>query len=309
MERMNGVIAMNKNWHGKKNRNSLLMNCSVLSELVLFHGKKNINQDLLDELWKKKKYKGHSPALSTIKQYITTNNIKWYINNYIDIEDSIWNGSFIHGLSYGGKCLWNRYCFPSFKWHNNSNIYDNLMQCPFYGDISVYNHAKGGNDCFWKQVPALYLKYNNDDISFLAGVLSTGKIVDKGDFSYASYSKKSADYLRECGIPIECSTKSEKYNYISPFWTALFSVYMPNNCSYWNNIKNGYMSEIYSAILWRMYVSNGVLKKSFPYLKSRRWVYMNLGTIYETEKKWLSLNLSKLDQRIKKVIHLYAKDV
>jgi hypothetical protein len=300
---------INNNWINKKGKLCPFNVCSVFSEIVLFNGRNNIGQDKFEEIWRKSNNQSYAPSLFTVFSLVKNKNIKWYIKNYINIIDKIWNGSFIHGISSCGKILWNNKSFPSFEWCGNENILDIFNNCPFYGELSEYKHKNGIKRYRWINSPALCLKYDKSDISFMAGVLATGKKVIHKDKTYASYNKKTSILIESWGIPIENCTKGKKVNLISPFWPALFSMNMPLCCSYWSEINNGYMTEIYSSILWRMYVSNNIVRNGIPYLKSRRWVYMNLGTTYETEKKWLELKLSRLDKRIKNIIHLYAKNV
>jgi len=188
-------------------------------------------------------------------------------------------------------------------WTSNRDIFEVLATTPFAGEVNNKDtHQR------WHQVPALYLKYDEASISFMAGVLATGTLTERQGKQYVDYNELSAAYLKKFGIPLEYESESNFHNLISPIWPALFTKHMPESGEKWIGIKNGYNTELYAAILWRIYVSNYIKRMGLPYLKSRRWVYSHLGTVEETEEQWLKMGLSQLDQRIGRVVRSWAKN-
>jgi len=289
-------------WHTERKKVSTFMCCSVISEIVIFHGNKGVTQNKFDELWR---YDDYPPSVGTIIQKLGCKQIKWYIHNFMSVEDGAWNASFLSGLTSNGTIWWNSLQFPSFNWTSNHDILEMLSNSPFYGVINQY-----GKHYKWYNAPALYLKPDYKSISFMAGVLATGQICNDGDEIYADYGKKAAEKIKQFGIPIEKTTYNGRHNYISPFWPALFSKYMPKEGQKWMNIHNGgYNSSLYSAVLSRMYISNQLDKGTIPYLRSRRWIYDHFGTLEKTESMWLQLGLSQLDTRVRKAIESWADNV
>ena len=280
--------------------------CAIASDIALFEGFSYLygafTQDQIDARWN---YSNISPSVTSIRKKVSIKHIKWYIRNFITIEDDVWNGDFLAGLSTCGKVTWCMSGFPSFFWMSNESLMEVLNECPFSGKLKNHNLKY-----YWSNVPSLYLKSSEDTVSFMAGVLATGKLVHRSDGIYASYSKKVLPYLERWGIPIEYQSPSKIYNLISPIWPSLFSRHMPKSGEKWNNIKNGGVkSEIYAPILWRMFVSNKIPKLGIPYLRSRQWVYQHLGKMESTEHMWLNMGLSQLDNRIKSIVQFLAKNV
>ena len=299
---------MNNYWLGKKNKSSQFECCSVVSDIILFNGRKGITQDSIDQKWN---YDGYPPSVSTVYNLVKYKHIKWYIRNHIIVEDKIWNGDFIHGLSTCGRIKWQKKIFPSFLWTSNDWMMDILKESPFYGKITAYKNEASMSALYkWCDVPALYLPYGEKSISFMAGVLATGKTMEKNGEMYANYSKLALPYIVKFGIPIEYSSPNNIYNLVSPIWPAILTDYMPSSCKKWLDIKHGgYKSEMYAPILWRMYVSNDIQRGGIPYLNSRRWVYNHFGTIEDTEQQWLKLGLSQLDNRFRVAIRSSLKNV
>lgn len=289
-------------WHNEMKKVSSFMCCSVISEIVIFHGKNGITQDRFDEIWSCDDY---PPSIFTAMKCLTRKQIKWYIHNFMSIDDGIWNASFLSGLTSNGNIKWNVNWFPSFNWTSNPDMEKILNESPFYGVVNSY-----GKHYQWNQAPALYLKPDYRSISFMAGVLATGQIITENNETYACYGKKSMEKIMSFGIPVEKTKIKGKYNCISPFWPALFSKYMPNEGNKWINIhRGGCNSYLYASVLSRMYVSNQLEKGAIPYLRSRRWTYDNFGKIEDTEDMWLKLGLSQLDNRVRKVIEAWVKSV
>lgn len=293
---------MSKFWNTGIKKVSSFTCCSVISEIVIFHGKNGITQDRFDELWICDDY---PPSIYTAMKLLNRKKIKWYIHNFMSVDDGIWNASFLRGLTSNGNIKWNANWFPSFHWTSNPDIEKMLNGSPFYGILKSH-----GKHYQWNQAPALYLKPDYKSIPFMAGVLATGQIVCENNQVYANYGKKSIEKIISFGIPIEKSTLKGKQNLISPFWPALFSKYMPNEGDKWMNIHHGGCnSYLYSSILSRMYVSNQLEKGAIPYLRSRRWTYDHFGKIENTESMWLKLGLSQIDDRVRKVIEAWTKSV
>ena len=289
-------------WRTKQKKISPFLCCSVLSEIVLFHGKEGVTQERFDQLWK---YDPYPPSVETLMQRIKVKNIKWYIHNFMEVHDPVWNASFIHGLATHGKIVWNGRSFPTFQWTCNTNIFEILRDSPFYGKTNE------GEDHFmkWYRVPAFYLQPDPESISFMAGVLATGRMTERNGEIYADYNQSTLPYLRSFGIPIEYESEGNYHNLISPFWVAIFSLYMPECQQKWRSIKNAYRASLYAAILSRIYVSNKVDKNAFPYLKSRRWIYDHHGSMEQTEQLWLEMGLSQLDKRVRRTIESWLKTV
>lgn len=289
----------------KKKKIDQFLSCAVVSDIILFHGNKGLTQAFFDEKWT---YDNYPPSILSLKRlgYINNSYLKWYIHNYIIVEDKVWNGNFLAGLATCGEVRWSHRKFPSLRWSSNKVIFEVLKDCPFYGNISQNSKSRNFE---WHGVPALYLRSSEDSISFMAGVFATGQIKERNGAIYANYSKSNLQYLKEWGIPIEYQSRHSRYNLISPAWPSLFTGYMPSSGKMWLDIDRAYEAELYATILWRMYVSNNIERQKIPYLKSRRWVYNNHGKIEETEKRWLTMGLSQLDSRIKTVVRSLSKSV
>lgn len=276
------------------------LSCAVASEIILFHGKEGLTQERFDSLWR---YDNYPPALSTVNRLVKMPNIKWYIRNCIEISDPIWNGDYLRGIMQSGKVNWGRRSYPTIKWNDQPHMLNVVKDSPFYGNVSETNNRFYR----WYNVPALYLPYSENKISFMAGVLSTGKIKERRGELYAHYSKGAYPFLKRWGIPIEFESANQAHNLVSPLWPALFARYMTEG-DRWLQIKNGgFNSHLYSAILWRMYVSNNIVKNGLPYLKSRKWVYNHYGKIEDTEMKWLEMGLSQLDWKVRSVVSELSK--
>ena len=295
---------MNKEWFPKRKQIIPFLCCSVIAEIILFHGKKGLTQELFDAKWEHDEY---PPSISYITKVIHAKHVKWYIRNHLAIEDQIWNGDFLAGLIACGQVDWWKKLFPTFRWTSNHELFELIQESPFYGELSEYN----GRFYKWRNVPALYLKSSNESISYMAGVLATGRIAERKNEIYVDYNERILPYLEKMGIPIEYQSPSKLHNLISPIWPALFARYMPRSIEKkWMNIKHGgFKSELYASILWRMYISNDIKRRGIPYLNSRRWVYDHFGTVDKTEETWLKLGLSQLDMRIRNAVQSWVKTV
>lgn len=282
-----------------KNRIDKFLACSIISEIVLFKGKNAIDHENIEDRWT---YDSKMPSASYVKKILNNSNVKWYIKNFYEVDSVPWNGSFLFGLSKAGKIHWSRYGFPSFYWITNEKILQLLKTCPFSGILTEHK-----NKVFhWKNVPALYLKKNEKSMSFIAGVLCTGKIKKIDGEYYVRYNKNTTNYICSWGIPIERYNKNKTCVFISPFWPAIFFKYMPEIISKTFFLKKACNAERYAVILYRIYCSYKLVSKKMPYLCSRRASYTKYGTIKQTEKDWLNLKLSCLDKNIISLIREYA---
>ena len=296
---------MNPHWNTKlKGEISPFLYCAVISEIMLFKGIKGVTQKEFDERWN---YNEYPPSVKTKELFPSRKNIKWYIRNFLTVDDAIWNADFLAGLATCGKIHWSPTRFPAFNWNCNTEVLEVLSESPFGGNLNTDRRIFHQ----WWSVPALYLKSSEDSHSFMAGVLATGKIDKRKGGIYADYSRGVLPYLEKWGIPIEFQSSSKYHNLISPLWPALFVDYMPESRRKWLDIKNGGVnSQLYASVLWRMYVSNEDIKrKGIPYLRSRRWIYTHMGTVQDTEQMWLKLGFSQLDRRIITVVRSWAKNV
>src|ERR1035437_7518437 len=83
------------------NKNNLLKfrACATAAQVYLFHGG-NFTERLIFENWN---YDDDPPPISFFKQKISIKNVKWYLYNFVDIQEKIWNADFIRGVSKWGK--------------------------------------------------------------------------------------------------------------------------------------------------------------------------------------------------------------
>ena len=279
------------------------------------------------EFWKHEEY--CSPACLFLGAQIKE--IKWYIRNKISQEDikeifkftdeelKIWNGSFIHGFLKGGKTTWNPGGFPSFGWQNNSNIKAIVKNGPFKGGFKIEAWPMYER-CRWSYVPCIYLPYSETSLSFMAGVLSTGTIWSKKDkVPSVSYRGETVPIIKSWGIPIEKENRRME-TFISPFWPALFSLYMPKEVgNTFLNVENAPKADLYASILWKVYCDGNFPRRGIPYLRCRRAIYkkfnkQGINNVMERlEMLRLEENLTGLNGRIKNIVHewkeiLYNKE-
>lgn len=282
----------------------------VLSKIVVFHWYKSTDLMLKDadeyiaRYWTWDKY---PPSTWTFKEYCETSKILWYIKNHLQIERSIpWNTDFLQGLVKNGDLIPDIY--PSFRWQGYFHIIDLLQDCPFSGKLSNKCETRQYKDyLYFKYVPAFLLSYSEKTPSFLAGILSGGKIIKVNGYNYLKYNKRVIPYFEYFGIPIE-----EKHHLgilISPIWAALFTLYMPEySKKMYLGIKKAYKVDIYAPVLWRTYVSeNDFISKGIPFLKSRRMVLYDHqceeGAWKKLDKLRFTNNLNMLDKVIVDCIH------
>lgn len=265
--------------------------CAVISQIALFKNYKDITQDDIDKEWK---YDEFSPSWDYIRRIIKIPNIKWYIKNHVEISDPIWNGSFIHGLGTVGNIKPKLKSFPDLEWNCNDDILHYIKNCPFSGKIyNIYPFYR------WNNVSSFYLKYDVNSLSYLMGVLSTGKKKLKKGKIYACYSKQAARIIENNGIPILHRSKLKEQNLISVFWPALLSPKIYGEKP-WEFIYNcDEQAEKYASILWRLYISDyKVDTGKIPYLPSKSTMQRKYGTVKDNQKLWFSSKLTQLDSKI-----------
>jgi hypothetical protein len=289
--------------------------CAMLSEIAIVHGAFNCNDEIVYRYWH---YPEYVPPVSRLRKIVSLKNIKWYIRNFIEVQDTIWNADFLRGLTRYGKIKNGKIGFPTFYWFNNEEIEEILEFAPFFGKKSYAwerkDHRFKGH-YMWRTVPALMLKYSDKSISFMAGVLATGKVEqkakrrkkDKDEIVYARYNLKIEPLLKQWNIPIE--KKSQFGVYISPFWVALFTPWMPSCCQKWNNFKTAYKAKDYALIMWKVFTNKDIRTKGIPYLISRRAYYKNYGSIKGLERRWVDEKLVEIDSRVKDAVRYWDANI
>lgn len=296
-----------------------LKRCEIAAKVALKYGppdSENVNErHFLEFLGEEVNHKWYL-------EYITPSNIKWFIHNKMTVDDPIWNADFISGLTKTGIVNWSRTTYPSFSWWGSPILLKILKDSPYYGVVTDGLYIENGKKkqkakCRWQRVPALYLKPRNDSLSYLAGLLCTGRVHKYKKESYILYNKEVMEELLALGIPVEDELKvkvegKEKF-LVSPFWTALFTKFMPECChSYFLNIYKPFHAELYASIFWSIFVGHEIIKGGLPYLPSRRTVmyhYKNEGgTIKNLQRLRIKYNLLGIDRRFKECIKLWIED-
>jgi len=246
------------------------------------------------------------PSFEYFRRHVKVSVVKWYIHNKIDLKGRIWGGDFLHGIATTGEIIWGSYRFPSLYWRGNESIYNMLSNSGFGGKLSHYDKAKDRYSYGWCGVPALYLRYDEDSPSFMAGLLASGAICQKNGLTYAKYNSHHKPYLKKWHIPIE--EEIGRYSLVSPIWASLFVFRMPKEIrDTWLNIENPFGRDIYPPILWKTYADNQFPKDGIPYLRSRRWIYSNYkseaGAMKTLEKERVERSLTQLDKRVRQAVH------
>jgi len=280
------------------------------------------NCDQLEEFWD---YDSRMPHSQNFNSSIRIADVKRVLNTAIKIDHKIWNSDFLHGLAVNCCTVTEgKRSFPSIGWRHNENITKLIDACPFGGFKCKHFNTQSNEVKSWQCAPILGVPYNKNSVSFVAGLLSAGKIVKEGDYYYVKYHSEAIKVLKELKIPIEKERKEKSYRgynhyvFISPMWPALFSPRMPKFIrAKWHDLKNAYRADIYSPILWRTYVNSIFQVRGIPYLKSKRMIYYQ----YKCEEgamKWLErlrfqLGLAEIDYSIRDMVkewaNNYKKDV
>lgn len=273
--------------------------CELAAKIYLYCGG-DFSEQNIARFWS---YPSYPPAYASICNYITNKNVRWYIYEKMNISDPIWNGDFFAGMVLYGKIGLGIKRMPFFSWAYNDEIATMAKECPYYGRLGTNSNK---NYYRWINVAALCLKPNKNSISYLAGVLSTGRECVIDNQTYARYSKKIKGALKEFNIPIE-----KEYGYsvcISPFWIALLTPWMPESRKKWLDVKKPYKAEEYAFILWRVFTGKDIECNRIPFLPSRRTFYYRYHTIDNLERKWVENRLVSLDPRFKEVIQKWANN-
>lgn len=284
--------------------------CKIASQLALKYGAlqgapviHSIHDKEVAEFWEGK----YLPAFRTIVLNTKVSNIKWYIRNFMEPTEPLWNGDFLLGISNVGVLNWNKSGFPTLKWRERKIVYDAFKSSPYGGKIERSRKVKrDGYKCSWIQVPAFYLKSDNTTMSYLAGLLCAGEKYDKNGKIYAIYGKKATKEIEKLNIPIEGRTVYGCY--ISPFWPALLTPYMPKIfADYWGYFARAAEAKKYAAILWLTYFGDNFVSNKIPYLLSRRSIWYNFaceeGGVHDSMRKMrVSCGLTAIDKRFIDVI-------
>lgn len=249
------------------------------------------------------------PSLREIRQKVNVGKLKTYIHDFITVKEPIWNSDFIHGVTRSGKVLSRKSDFDTFVWYNNYQLFDLIEKNPFGGRTShpIYKLWK------WKKAPVLSTKYDPTSFSYFAGLLATGRLVSKDNYTYAYYSASATRCLREWKIPVEkLKRRGRDEGYISPFWPALFSFKMPDDIAQkWISAKNPFNADLYSVILWKVYVDNNFPTDGIPFLPCRRKIYYDYkceeGAMKKVEMLRVRCNLVELPNTIRDAVREWAK--
>ena len=287
--------------------------CMTAAKLALKYGKfgnrfLNCKEERIREFWDGE---DDCPSFKYFQGNTKVSVVKWYIHERINVSEPIWNGSFIHGLISGGNVKWNERAFPSLFWTLNDDLLKLLKSCPFGGDLKVNN--RNNRKYSWLHVPALYLKFDEDSASFIAGVLASGTLYEKDKMVYAKYNLNQEKYLKRWHIPIEDNLDS-KYVLISPIWPALFTRRMPEESKEtWLDIYHPFGAKIYPPILWKTYANTEFPRNGIPYLRSRRWIFNNYksekGTMKTLERLRVEKNLTELDHNVRQMVHEWRDNI
>jgi len=283
--------------------------CEVISKVALKYGcmgnaSRNFKEEYIREFWDYKNY-GNYPTYTAFRlsKDISVGNIKWYIHNKIKIDDKIWNGDFIHGLASYGNIKWNKTQFPTLQWLWNDRVIEVLEKSQFGGRLSTCKYDKK-YVYRWNNVPALYLPFSTESISFIAGVMAGAMNFNYNGNDYAKISYRLEKIIKQYGIPIEYTVKSKRWLLISSIWPALFVNYMPHEIGEkWINLRSPFNASIYSTILWKTYIGNNFTNKKLPYLLSRRSIFYNFkseeGTMKNVDLLRVKHGLTMLHDNIK----------
>lgn len=238
---------------------------------------------------------------------ISKRQIMWYINTHIKVQHPIWNGSLLHGFAQMGKIYHSERGFDRVRVFSRKQFKYLIDISPFSGCLTKLDYRGG---MWWHNVPALHLKYDYNSLSFMAGVLATGKEHKHTDGkTYAMYTNRIAVWLRKWGIPIEHAVSEGCVSWvlISPFWPSLLHDYMPKVLRIWRRIPNAGMAHEYAGVMWKVYTGEEFGTNCIPYLKDR-WYYS--GKYFTPKERltttmqrlWIEMGLTGIDERFKNLI-------
>lgn len=281
--------------------------CSLAAHLSLFHGFENYQAKEIVKLWT---YSDEYPTQYALTNKIKLPNIKWYIYNFVKIEDPIWNPDFIFGLTKCGNIDIYNVHFNSFVWSYTNDVCKILNDSPFFGAKSYnWDVPHDINEYRWSRAAILSAKHSEESLSFMAGVLATGKLKVEDGFSYIQFNKKSSIWLKKWNIPIEHEGKNDFL--ISPFWTALFTPWMTEASNHWKDLENPYMANKYALIMWNIFSKKHTEypPEAIPYLWCRRKNFYKFGSIKDLGRQWVENHLSETDLRIRDAVQFWAKKI
>jgi len=276
--------------------------CETASKICLYYGKP-YTEEHIAKFWNHNSY---SPSPEYLDNKILNKNMKWFLHEKINISEKVWNGSFLHGITISGKIETSVVNFPLFYWYGNKEIEEMLKECPYYAKSRSHTSKKYHNVRYWWLSASLCLKYDKRSISYLAGVLSTGRKYEENGEIYAVYNKNLESLFNSWKIPIE--KKNYYFIFISPIWIALLTPWMPESRKKWLNVKS-YKSEEYAFILWRVFIGKTIVTKGLPFLPSLRTFYYRYHTMDNLEKKWVDYKLVELDPRFKEAVQKWGNNV
>lgn len=285
--------------HNKRQDRRLKI-CAAFSHLALFHNHTTCSERLLSQYWT---YSESLPSQHWRSLRINTSNLKWYINNFVKIEDPVWNADFLRGITQYGLVQEHRCSFSTFFWNYNPSIEELFETCPFYGVKNINFQKRDIKHYYgWQSSAALSLPYSKNSISFMAGVLATGQIVD----NYVRYNFRITPWLKQWQIPID-RIDGRGRAYISPFWPALLTPWMPPVGDKWLNIKKAHKAEEYALIMWKIFTDKDIKTKGLPYLISRRSYYYRYGSIKKLARQWVEEKMVGMDLRFKDIVQFWEK--
>lgn len=300
-----------------KDQIRLMRMCEVACNIAMYHNGSNLARTLekSDEFIRKYWIWDNYPPNSYILRHaISIPNIKWFIRHHFkDTNSSAFNSDFLFGLTKCGKVRYPSKRLPSFNWRNNFNIIDILDTSPYSGTFSINCKRRNVNKDFeWRYAAAFLLPHDENSGSFVAGVMATGEVKNIENSTVVAYDKSIEEHFVKWGIPIEL--RSNNYIMISPVWSALFSIYMPEICNKkFLNLKHPLMSEVYCPILWRAYVSLNFVSGGIPYLKSRRMILYDHkcedGALEKLDRLRVEKNLTILDNVVINCVKKWGQNV
>jgi len=270
----------------------------VASKMALKYGASvgKYNQRRIDEFWD---YPESSMSEQFFRLHVRVTVLKSFINTYMTFEDPIWTSDFLHGLIRHGKIQWNRHSFPTVLLNKNSSMKELLKECPFGGRLN--------EGVKWAYVPALYLKFSEKTIPFMAGVLAGAVLEKRNGYTYAKLHNNVLEIIKGFGIPIEETIQHNQF-LISPIWIALFSPWMPDYAKkMWEKLSKPFNAHIYCPVLWRTYVGTNFKTKGIPYLLSRRKIFY-MYNMKELRRLRIDYELTELDYRIRDVVKLWSSN-
>jgi len=238
------------------------------------------------------------PTRTTFRKTMKLPTIKWFIHNRLTTDDDIWNADFLHGMARNGRISWNKVSYPTLYLYNNNSLKELIESSPFGGRIR--------SNIKWNYVPAFYLKYSEETISFLAGVLAGGRIIKRDGYQFASYTYRLHSLFVKWGIPIE--HVRFKQILISPIWAAIMTLWMPEEVrEKWTKLSNPFGTDEYCPILWKTYVDSEFPTGGIPYLMSRRSIYYKYHSVSIIKRMRVSKGMTTLDNRFREAIHRWSE--